>query len=90
MGGNGPTVLGLIPVVQAVVPSYQQFIAGSIVSATISVCDCPSMQAFSVSPVPGTIMPLGASAPAGISVVAARLGVVEYCMQVKCVADSAT
>ena len=42
------------------------------------------------NPFPGTIKPLGASAPSGISVVAARCGSSPYCISGKCVAASAT
>ena len=52
-------------------PSYQQFIAGSIVSQSIKVFEVPSVQVFMFNPVPGTIIPFGASAPSGILVVAA-------------------
>ena len=82
--------LGLIAVVQVVVPSYQQFIAGSIVSHTIKVFEVPSVQAFMFNPVPGTIIPFGASASAGIVVVAATFSTSPYCMQGKCVAERAT
>ncbi len=55
------TVAGFSAVVQAVVPSYQLLTAGSTVSQMISVREAPSVTDLRLSPVPGTIVPLGKS-----------------------------
>ena len=90
LGGKSLIELGLIPVVQAVVPSYQQFIAGSIVSQTIRVFDVPSVQAFIVQSRSRHDHSVWSFVPCGNVGRRGNVRFHPYCMQGKCVADRAT